>query len=803
MKRNNSDSDEYFSESEIKKKSTKKPKINKEKNLILKNIKKIHDTQGNLEDRILLSSFDIKTKAKLYKDYQCSTADSNKFKTYIDTVLKIPINKHVEIKINDPGTFLCTLRKNLDESIYGHYETKEEILDYMASKINNPDNNNSTILALQSEPGFGKCLARDTPVLMYDSSIKLVQDIYVGDVIMGDDSTPRNVITLGYGASMLYKITHKESLKTYTVNDEHILSLVDFDGNIVDMTIKDYINNNCNLKGFTTAIEYPETVVNTQFIIDGRISNSVYYNSTRVRIKFLSEFMSVYGRVSNGDYTVSFIGHNKLLSDLYFYISSLGFIVCRTSNTLIIKNNIDMILNPNLYSTFISAEDIIIESGGYGQYYGFTIDSNCRFVLANNIVTHNTRFIRALGKSLGLPLGQISFGGMNDPAILVGHDYTYIGSRPGKIYDILAKSECMNPIIYLDECFPSWQHIKTSIGSIPIKQLYDDFINNKFVPCVKSFNIESSVFEFKKITNVWKKPNQKLMNITFLFYNKNKPNIIKKITVDCTENHPFLTVLGYVPAKSLNVLDDIISETNDTVIKFSKSMYIQNKEGHVYDIEVKDNHNFVIKDLENLDNPGIIVHNCDKIGELGSQRTLEINGLLTHILDKEQNMDFHDHYIGNIPLDLSKVMFILSFNNIHNIDPVVLNRLKVIKIKESTLLEKIEIVKKFTIPDISKILGVSNIEIADEVIKYIITTKSNSEVDKGMRTINRNIHTIYGKLNTILCLKNISEEDKKTIVKDLIYEKIEIPTEGAIIITTSIVDKLLVVSTPKHLSMYM
>ena len=43
--------------------------------------------------------------------------------------------------------------------------------------------------------GTSKCLGKDTPVLMYDGTIKMVQDIKVGEKIMGDDSKPRNILS--------------------------------------------------------------------------------------------------------------------------------------------------------------------------------------------------------------------------------------------------------------------------------------------------------------------------------------------------------------------------------------------------------------------------------------------------------------------------------------------------------------------------------------------------------------------------------------------------------------------------------
>ena len=96
---------------------------------------------------------------------------------------------------------------------------------------------------------WGKCLKIDTPIIMIDGSIKKVQDIIIGDILMGDDSTPRNVLSLARGREQMYKITNMQC-DTYTVNESHILSLKCSSnygnkykkGEIVDISIKDYLN---------------------------------------------------------------------------------------------------------------------------------------------------------------------------------------------------------------------------------------------------------------------------------------------------------------------------------------------------------------------------------------------------------------------------------------------------------------------------------------------------------------------------------------------------------------------------------
>ena len=72
--------------------------------------------------------------------------------------------------------------------------------------------------------GSGKCHKINTPIMMSDGSIKLIQDIQVGDLLMGDDSTPRTVLSLARGRDKMYDVIPIKG-ETYTVNQEHILCL--------------------------------------------------------------------------------------------------------------------------------------------------------------------------------------------------------------------------------------------------------------------------------------------------------------------------------------------------------------------------------------------------------------------------------------------------------------------------------------------------------------------------------------------------------------------------------------------------
>ena len=100
----------------------------------------------------------------------------------------------------------------------------------MGQWITNPSAMGTSI-AIHGPPGSGKCHGIDTPILMYNGTIKMIQDVIIGDVVMGDDSNPRNVLWLGQGQDKFKVVVDKkdkivnveESIHAY--NDTNDLTL--------------------------------------------------------------------------------------------------------------------------------------------------------------------------------------------------------------------------------------------------------------------------------------------------------------------------------------------------------------------------------------------------------------------------------------------------------------------------------------------------------------------------------------------------------------------------------------------------
>ena len=156
--------------------------------------------------------------------------------------------------------------------------------------------------------------------------------------------------------------------------------------------------------------------------------------------------------------------------------------------------------------------------------------------------------------------------------------------------------------VVLDECFPYSQSIITEIGPMKIGKIYNIWKNGEILPKVLSYNENSKLFEYKKITYAWKKIYITDKNLIEFQFNNNN--------VKSTPDHKYLsTEYGMIEARYLKVGDTIVSTDGSQTIKYITYMANKDPEDsqHVYDIEVENNHNFVC--LTNT-NEGIVVSNC-------------------------------------------------------------------------------------------------------------------------------------------------------------------------------------------------
>ena len=370
-------------------------------------------------------------------------------------------------------------------------------------------------IMLWGPPGVGKCLGRNTPVLMFDGTVKAVQDVREGDLLMGDDSTPRKVSATTNGVGKLFLVTPKKG-DPYVINDAHILSLKRRSRTsklkqpkteTVDIAVRDYLNSSITFKhqykGYRVGVEFPaepvrldpyilgywlgdgdshDTAITTQdreivehfsavlqplgLVLRASTTHTLRYsfttperngrghkqfsnpfrnalrsyellknkhiphkykcNSREVRLKLLAGLVDSDGFIGNGCYCFTFKSET-LARDATYLCRSLGFAAymkpCSKSWTSPKQGNkysgsgtyysitvsgagLDQVpvllerkrVRPRRQVKNALSTGIRVTSHGVGEYYGFELDGNGRFLLGDFTVTHNSQLVAQLAE---------------------------------------------------------------------------------------------------------------------------------------------------------------------------------------------------------------------------------------------------------------------------------------------------------------------------------------------------------------------------------------------------------------------
>ena len=181
-------------------------------------------------------------------------------------------------------------------------------------------------------------------------------------------------------------------------------------------------------------------------------------------------------------------------------------------------------------------------------------------------------------------------------------------------------------------------------------------------------------------------------------------------------------------------------------------------------------------------NPIIYFDELDKVSD--TPKGDEVIGLLTHLTDTTQNNCYHDKYFSEIDFDLSKILYIFSYNDETKINPILRDRMYNIELKGYTVDDKLSISKQYLLPKIRNNINFSENDIVfdDTIMKYIIIKYTEGE--EGVRNLKRCYEIIYTKLNLLKLLKSDNKE---------MYKLLNINTNTIIplTLTTEIIDKLL------------
>jgi ATP-dependent Lon protease len=160
-------------------------------------------------------------------------------------------------------------------------------------------------------------------------------------------------------------------------------------------------------------------------------------------------------------------------------------------------------------------------------------------------------------------------------------------------------------------------------------------------------------------------------------------------------------------------------------------------------------------------NPIIFIDELDKVSK--TEHGKEIIGILTHLIDPTQNDIFQDKYFNGIDIDLSKALFVFSYNDVSAIDKILLDRIHRIKFGHLTIEDKLVVTKRHILPEIYKNMGlVDCIDLTDDNIIYIVENYTN---EPGIRKFKELLFEIIGEIN-LSCLKNYNTTELPIIVSN-------------------------------------
>jgi hypothetical protein len=711
---------------------------------IINNFKRINTVEDGEPSliKLLRMKTSLKNKKVLCKKFlDCGGGfgSKDKLKDWIYNAMKLPFGQYkgVDIKkLRKPHKiqkFLNKIDKKMNKAVYGHEEAKESVLQMMSQMIRNPEAKGN-VFALYGCPGNGKCFLKNTKILMYNGSIKNVQDIIVGDQIMGDDSKPRNVLSLGNGIDKMYDIISKN--EKYTVNSEHILCLKTSGLNSVIKignkykvkyfnpqtykleykTFNNYDDANHHLFNMVSSQEQiVEITVNDYLTLSKHIRNKLKGYKSGVdfiekKLLFdpyiiglwLGDGTSAKPEITNQDSTILFYLRNKLKEyklNLYHRNNYTYYIGCDTKTNTRKKHN-----------TFINILNIynLINNKHIPDVYKINSRDN-RLKLLAGLIDSDGYYNRKM-KNYELTLKNKN----------LSEDIVYLSRSLGyACYIYPTKKSCM------------YKNVKRT-GEYYRLIIYGDNLEDIPVLCPRKKHKKSLRYKNALVNNI---------EVEFSHIDKYYGFMIDG-------NQRFL--LGNFTVTHNTTL------IKEGIAKAMKKPFVFISLGGAQDASFLEGHSFTYEgSIYGRIAQGLMDSGCmdpifyfDELDKVSNtDRGREIINLLVHLTDPVQNCHFKDKYFYDLDIDLSKATFIFSFNDISNVNYILRDRITCIETKFLNVPQKLHIANKYLLPSILKDIGLNKNDInIDE--KYMYKIIDNYTYEGGVRKIKKILYDFCRKLNT-------------------------------------------------------
>jgi ATP-dependent Lon protease len=336
---------------------------------------------------------------------------------------------------------------------------------------------------------------------------------------------------------------------------------------------------------------------------------------------------------------------------------------------------------------------------------------------------------------------------------------------------IINKINELNKLSTYSSEYSKLHKLVNTISKIPLGIYHNIKIKNNNIDAISNY-----------LTNI-----KKELDIKIYGHNETKEQIIRILAQYISNpnaNGYVIGIQGSMGVGKTKLIKDGVAKVLNYPFAFiplggiSDSSYLK---GHLYTYEGSTYGKIVDEIIKaRVMNPIFFFDELDKIS--ASRYGEEITNTLIHITDNTQNDNFTDKYLEEIKLDLSKSIIFFTFNDIDKINPILRDRMIIIKVDKYTKDDKIKLAKNYLIKEICKSYNINygdnndDIIINDKDIEYIIDKTIEEE---GVRNLQRNINNIYSYINMNRFIK-INEELIKypfTITREIIDKYIIIKRE--------------------------
>lgn len=609
--------------------------------------------------------------------------DYYKLKSWLTEALRLPYDRIQRFPVCESiPQYLLKVKQIFDNELYGMEKVKEQLLMFIHGKIINPDMK-GCCLGLVGEPGVGKCLHPMTRVLMFDGSVRVAHTLEKGDVLMGDDSTPRTILSTCQGSQLMYRVRQEQG-NPYIVNSSHILTLYSVvSKTLIDIPVLEYIelpdDKKKTLYGVKTSVEF--------------VSRTFSFPNVSPMV-----FGWLWASMTSGS-TYSFSSPDHVLGSAPLY------------DRVVEQPVTEMDASRTLRETVLRVQPVAEVDASRVSLYSYK-NQDPVFILRDNDMA---QFLKQHLTTMPLEFKQTDRA--TRLLFLKGIIHAKGARDDDEKYHICLRKEIVDDVIFL----------LRSLGFSPIQENENSLLMDD-PGLLLSEAMAGGGHERVLLPYCIQLEKLDVQPYVGFILDGNHRFLLDDFTI--THN----TSIARCLAKVMDFPFEQISFGGVAHADFIKGFdytYVGSRPGEIARCVSRMGYK----------NGIIFFDEYEKVSQ-----NAEIVSTLLHITDFSQNNMFRDNYFSDLIIDLSSIWFIYSMNELPT-DKALRDRVYAIHVAGYSEKEKVRIVADYLLPKVlhNIQLSKSDIILSDDVAQYLVQRVSNGE--KGIRTLEKAIRDVVNKIS--------------------------------------------------------